>query len=145
MREGTGKLKLRDMFSATKMRNQLFTNVGYKLTNISFKKSLSHSSIGVFLVFLIIAGDFWGLAVGQSSSDTNSTSSCVCGVDRVPCAKSLTSSDCPNGRVISRRDCPCCFVCAKQLTEECNMEEMLCDSDYGLECGSDKHCKGMNT
>lgn len=96
----------------------------------------------VFFIYVIFVGDFGHFVKGQTSSSANNSTLCVCGVDRVPCAKSVTSSDCPNGRVISRRDCPCCFLCAKQLTDECNSEELLCDSDYGLECGSDKRCKG---
>ncbi|OXA60400.1 putative epidermal cell surface receptor [Folsomia candida] len=118
-------------------------------TRKSHNSIFSYTNIGVLIcVYIICAGDLCHSVVGQEATLTSDTSdhfnkstACVCGVDRVPCAKSLTSSDCPNGRVISRRDCPCCFVCAKQLTDECNNEELLCDADYGLECGSDKHCK----
>lgn len=83
------------------------------------------------------------LSLSNSSSD-NVKSSCVCD-GGVPCEKNLTSTDCPNGRVTARRDCSCCFVCAKQLTESCNENDALCDSDYGLICGSDQKCQGMLT
>lgn len=75
---------------------------------------------------------------------SNVTSSCLCGggSDGVPCEKNVTSTDCPNGRVIARSDCSCCFVCAKQLTENCNDKDRPCDSDYGLMCGADLKCQG---
>jgi len=43
-----------------------------------------------------------------------SESSCKC--ESVPCEKNMTAADCSTGRVTARPDCPCCFVCAKQLT-----------------------------
>jgi len=103
-------------------------------------------SLGVLVLSIIFNGVYCEEAKegDEVINESSQEGPCLCGVDRVPCAKNLTSTDCPNGRVIARRDCKCCFVCAKQLTEECNTIDAPCDEDYGLECGTDKRCKGTN-
>jgi hypothetical protein len=101
-------------------------------------------TIAVLTIFISLI--FNGVKGQEEKSDESlDKSPCLCGVDRVPCVKNLTSSDCPNGRVIARRDCKCCFVCAKQLTEKCDSIDSPCDEEYGLECGMDKLCKGIVT
>ncbi|CAG0885188.1 unnamed protein product [Darwinula stevensoni] len=58
-------------------------------------------------------------------------SDCEC----VPsCTGNVTRSECPNGRVMARPDCPCCVVCARQIGEPCDSSLNPCDNDYGLEC-----------
>lgn len=112
--------------------------ISFRLAGGSLRSNPAFLFLALFTIFGFISNGRSNLGVSGQS-----VSSCVCGVDRVPCGKNLTSSDCSNGRLIARRDCTCCFVCAKQLTEECNNVDALCDLDYGLECGTDKRCKGI--
>ena len=106
---------------------------GFQSLNWSRPMKMNFSS--VFFVVCLSVFVHSVSVVGQSSSNN-----CVC--EDVPCERNLTSSDCPNGRVIPRGDCKCCFVCAKQLTEQCNSKELPCDSDFGLVCGENNQCQG---
>ncbi|CAG0894965.1 unnamed protein product [Cyprideis torosa] len=66
------------------------------------------------------------------------TVSCEC---NPVCTKNATKADCNAGRAIPRADCPCCFVCGRQLGESCSEPTSPCDKDYGLVCGEDEVCK----
>lgn len=102
------------------------------------ENGLLYASVLIFsLIFLFHTIEAQSLA--NSSSDSSILCECS---ENVPCGKNVSSSGCPNGRVIGRNDCACCFVCAKQLTEQCNDKDAICDRDFGLECGSDGLCTG---
>jgi len=68
---------------------------------------------------------------------------CLC--SGIACEKNLTGLECSSGRVIPRGDCSCCLACAKQLTDDCNQQDLPCDADFGLTCGLQKKCEGNHS
>ena len=60
---------------------------------------------------------------------------CLC---NPPCETFNSTNDlkkldsCSNGRFVTRKDCPCCRVCAKQEGESCASPNDVCDKEFGL-------------
>ncbi|XP_076030675.1 uncharacterized protein LOC143018947 isoform X2 [Oratosquilla oratoria] len=95
-------------------------------------------AVGVHLnlVVWVFASGLLGVVV-QAQSGLVATSPCECSP---VCSGNVTTLDCPDGRVVPRRDCPCCTVCAQKEGEACEEPMMPCDADFGLVCSPEGLC-----
>ncbi|KAK3853918.1 hypothetical protein Pcinc_039560, partial [Petrolisthes cinctipes] len=72
-----------------------------------------------------------------SSPDNSAVDNCDC---TPGCEGEVSPGDC-RGRVVSRPDCPCCRVCARQEGDQCANSTQPCDSEFGLVCSPEGVCK----
>lgn len=54
----------------------------------------------------------------------------------------MGSLQCPHGRSVPRKDCPCCEVCPRQVGETCGGPDTPCDKQFGLRCSPANVCAG---